>query len=99
MPKFNLSAYPCATMPGGIIQMVITDCLGRDTVECAVADLPEVLTAFAAKLGPAARLANEHPQIYASADPAGRAPNGWKKVEAAKGNRFIVDRPAAQVAA
>lgn len=99
MPKFNLSAFPCATMPGGIIQTVITDCLGRATVECAVSDLPQVLTEFAAKQGPAARLANEHPQIYASADPAGRAPNGWKKIEAAKQNRVIFDRPAPQVAA
>ncbi len=99
MPKFDLSAFPCAKTPDGFISMVITDCLGRETVECAVSDLPQVLTDFAAKLGPAARLAAEHPQIYASADPAGRAPNGWKKVEAAKQNRVIVDRPAPQVAA
>jgi hypothetical protein len=98
MPKFNLSAYPCVTTPDGTVQTVITDCLGRDTVECTVADLQRVLADFAAKQGPA-RSGAEHPDVYASAAPAGRAPNGWKLIEAQNKNSSILYRPAAKVTA
>lgn len=85
MTIFKFTANPCFPQPGGSPQIVITDVIARDTQECTVAELPAKLQAFAAKHAKARPEA-----IYVSAYPAARAPRGWKDVEAADGNRFVL---------
>ena len=89
MTTFNLAAYPCERFPDGIVSIVITGCFARAKVDCKVAELPVKMQAFAAEN--ACKIPGS---IYVSADPDGRAPNGWRLIVAAKKDAIIYDQPA-----
>lgn len=93
MPKFQLAAYPCEVLPDGIVQVVVTGRFKLDTVECSMERLPAVMAEFAkshAELQPKS--------IYVSAEPTGRAPNGWKRIVAVKGDEYVLNKAAAVIA-
>lgn len=96
MTIFKLNAYPCTPLPSGIVQITITGCFARTTVDCSIADLAAKMQTFAEAEG-----GKTPGAVYVSATPEGRAPNGWNKAKAAKQNELVFEKtaPAAQVAA
>ncbi len=92
MPIFKYSAYPAARTDHGSTEIVVTNCLKRGTFECTVPELIERLKTEAVGIN---NTEASHPLIIMYGDPAARAPNGWKKIEAAHGNRVLIDTVAA----
>lgn len=89
MAKFSLTAYPCLILSGGGVQIEITRRVATHIVECAVADLQNELQSFGAKhIG-------AMPSVHIYASPEGRAPNGWRKVEAERKNTLDYVRSTA----
>lgn len=93
MPKFKLSAYPCERTPSGTVQIIITQRLAVATVESTIPELQSKMMAFAAEHAAASPL----PAVHVSADPEGRAPNGWRAMTQ-QSKQCVYDKPA-QVAA
>lgn len=81
MSTFQLSAFPCEVQPGGTVQIVITSCLKRETVECDYSEVAEKMGDFGRQM--IAEHGAAHPQIHVSADIQSRMVKGWKAIVAA----------------
>ncbi|WP_395398684.1 hypothetical protein ACHMW6_00080 (plasmid) [Pseudoduganella sp. UC29_106] len=92
MAVFDITAYPAHITASGGVQIEITRCIKRATVECLPNEVYEQMATIGSELG------KVHGTVQVSADPQGRTPKGWKEQVQKGRDTYVFDKSEHEVA-